>query len=96
MTKIEVYELCEENPEKWETVAKDCLLDMPTDDLEDLCRRAGWKLPLESYLYHWDLLMPHVLEMCERDPKMWEKTVRMLIDHMPADFVEYLSEERGW
>ena len=96
MTKTEVYELCEENPEKWETVAKDCLDDMPFDDLEDACRRNGWKLPLESYRYHWDLIRPHVLEICRQDPKMWEKAVRTLVDYMPADFVEYLSEEYGW
>ncbi len=96
MTKTEVYELCEENPEKWETVAKDCLDDMPFDDLEDACRRNGWKLPLESYLYHCDLIRPHVLEICRQDPTMWEKAVRMLIDYMPAHFVEYLSEERDW
>lgn len=96
MTKTEVYELCEENPEKWETVAKDCLDDMPFDDLEDACRRTGWKLPLESYRYHCDLIRPHVLEICRHDPKMWEKAVRMLVDYMPADFIEYLSKEYGW
>lgn len=96
MTKTEVYELCEENPEKWETVAKDCLDDMPFDDLEDACRRNDWKLPLESYLYHCDLIRPHVEEICRRDPKMWEKAVRTILDYMPAYFVEYLSEERCW
>lgn len=96
MTKTEVYELCEENPEKWETVTKDCLADMAFDDIEDACKRNGWKLPLESYLHHFDLIRPHILEICKQDPKMWEKAVRMLIDYMPANFVEYLSEENGW
>ena len=96
MTKAEVYKLCEENPKKWKTVAKDCLDDMPFDDLEDACRRSGWKLPLESYRYSWNLIRPHILEICRRDPKMWEKTVRTLVDYMPAPFVESLSEERGW
>lgn len=96
MTKTEVYELCEENPEKWEMVTKDCLADMASDDIEDACRRNGWKLPLESYLHHFDLIRLHILEICKQDPKMWEKAVRMLIDYMPANFVEYLSEENGW
>lgn len=96
MTKTEVYELCEENPEKWETVTKDCLADMAGDDIEDACRRNGWKLPLKSYLHHFDLIRPHILEICKQDPKMWEKAVRMLIDYMPANFVEYLSEENSW
>ena len=96
MTKAEVCELCEENPEKWEEVAKDCLRNMAFDDIEDACRRSGWKLPLESYLYHCDLIRPHVLEICGRDPKMWENAVRTLVGYMPDDFVEYLSEEYSW
>ena len=32
MTKTEVYELCEENLKKWETVARDCLDDMAFDE----------------------------------------------------------------
>ena len=96
MTKAEIYELCGENPEKWETVAKDCVDDMPFDDLEDACRRNGWKLPLDSYMYHCDLVGPHVLEMCRLAPKMWEAVAKACLDCMPADFVEYLSEERGW
>ena len=96
MTKTEVYELCEENPEKWETVANDCLDNMAFDDIEDACRRSDWKLPLTSYLDYFDLIRPDVKERCRQDPKMWEKAVRMLIDYMPAHFVEYLSEEYGW
>ena len=96
MTKTEVYELCEENPEKWETVANDCLDNMAFDDIEDACRRSDWKLPLTSYLDYFDLIRLHVKEICRQDPKMWEKAVRMLIDYMPAHFVEYLSEEYGW
>jgi len=41
ITKDEVYELCKENPEKWETVAKDCLANMAFDDIEDAYRRNG-------------------------------------------------------
>ena len=96
MTKTEVYELCEKNPEKWETVAKDCLNDMAFDDIEDICKHNDWKLPLESYLYHSDLIRQHVIEICRQDPKMWEKAVRALIDYMPVGFFKYLSKERGW
>lgn len=96
MIKAEICEICKKNPEKWKTLAKDCISNMPFDDLEDVCRRNGWKLPLESYLNYYNLIRPHVLEMCMQDSKMWENVARALIGYMPADFVEYLSEEYNW
>lgn len=96
MTKTEVCELCEEKPEKWKTVARDCIRNMPFDDLDDICKRNGWKLPLESYLNYYNLIRLHVLEMCVQDPKMWENVARALIGYMPSRFVEYLSEEYNW
>lgn len=96
MTKTEVCKLCEENPEKWKTVAGDCINNMPFDDLEDVCKRNSWKLPLESYLNYYNLIRKHILEMCAQDPKMWENVARALIGYMPSCFVEYLSEEYNW
>lgn len=92
----DIITACEQNPKMWETVAKDCLAEVDYDDIEDIAKERGWKLPLDSYLYHADQARGDFVKMCEQNPKMWEDFVKSCLKRFPSDFVEYLFEERDW
>lgn len=88
---------CEENPKMWETIARDCLSDMPFDDLEVIAKEQAWPLPLlGNYLYHPDEIHTDVIKMCEKDPKMWENVLKACLKWFPSEFVKQLCEECNW
>lgn len=92
----DIIETCVEDPELWESIARDCIDNIDYDDIECIAKKCKWKLPRESYRNHVDESRYDVIALCEWSPDKWEDFVRECLDLLPAHFIECMSEDYEW